>query len=114
MYVFDRRNPVAPVERNGALHPGQENGVEACMPGAHAAKTLGCCICCRRPWDDYQARWRCSSCNIPVLACPSCQGNGPARAAVLCELCSTDAPSPKFWTPDASASTTVQSSSSQA
>lgn len=31
--------------------------------------TLGECVCCGRPWDDYSAEWRCRHCRSRVLVC---------------------------------------------
>lgn len=67
MHVFDKRGTVGPEETS--------------------SPTLGRCVNCQQPWGHYQARWRCSTCDVPVLACPRCQGMTRARAAVKCEVC---------------------------
>lgn len=75
MHVFDRRGCVGPT---GNVDDADANS---------RSETLGQCALCKEPWNTYQAKWRCSTCDMPFLACSRCQGNNASRATVLCELC---------------------------
>jgi len=110
MHVFDRRGCVAP---SGCVVDGAGPDVTA---GPQRAKTLGRCVSCWQPWEHYQARWRCRTCDIPVLACARCQGMSAARSAVLCELCcgATPEPSPSPAGPAAGSTEGARSVSQKA
>ncbi len=80
-------------------------------PRADAARVVGRCAVCARPWDDYGARARCRRCRLLMLVCAACccgappAGGGggaqdagvqaaqgaaappPGPPSLLCELC---------------------------
>ena len=73
-YVFDRRLVQVP-----SAKPAE----------ALASDVESQCANCRRPWDVYLGRLKCNGrdCAVPVLLCPSCDGNVAVAKVVVCELC---------------------------
>jgi hypothetical protein len=66
--VFDERTSVGPAEGGGV--------------------TVGQCLACALPYDDYGGRHRCGKCRLLVLVCEACAARPEMELGpVLCELC---------------------------
>ncbi|RYQ89895.1 hypothetical protein Ahy_B09g096283 isoform D [Arachis hypogaea] len=52
--------------------------------GSSDSNVLGTCLICRRSFDDYSSRCRCTYCRMLVLVCHNCQNEA---ALYVCELC---------------------------
>jgi predicted sulfurtransferase len=52
--------------------------------------TIGECVHCRVPYDDYSGQHRCSVCRVLMLLCEGCFASDPTIAsALVCEKCAS-------------------------
>eukprot|EP00928_Gymnodinium_smaydae_P027493 TRINITY_DN21256_c0_g2_i1.p1 TRINITY_DN21256_c0_g2~~TRINITY_DN21256_c0_g2_i1.p1 ORF type:complete len:737 (-),score=132.57 TRINITY_DN21256_c0_g2_i1:52-2262(-) len=108
MYVFDRRGKVSAAEAgltNSEFEQGQQSSEANCcvrqdsdaaVTSSSSSKVIGRCSECGVAWDNYQGRWPCGGCGMPLLLCSRCQGRcsglgaealKAARASLRCEIC---------------------------
>lgn len=51
-------------------------------------ETIGKCLCCLNPFDDYSLQVRCMHCRLLILVCPTCNSSEDVVvSALLCETC---------------------------
>ena len=78
-FVFDKRE---------ACGAGDKDGDGGVVNRKLHSTGVGHCCLCKKPWDRFVGKKKCSTCGVPVLMCNSCMSNKKqAEMLVRCPLC---------------------------